>query len=120
DAVVVPINPMNRTAELAHIMADAGIAVMLCGHDLVTHLDSLPCPVRLVTGYGESGDDMASPDPSWPDWVTSLAESSSLGTTWREALAMGQEHPARPHQAGPDDMALLPYTSGTTGAPKGC
>jgi len=25
-----------------------------------------------------------------------------------------------PHAAGPDDLAVMPYTSGTTGKPKGC
>jgi fatty-acyl-CoA synthase len=39
-------------------------------------------------------------------------------TRWTEALAAGLV--ATPPQAGPDDLALLPYTSGTTGMPKGC
>ncbi|HEX7639654.1 MAG TPA: AMP-binding protein, partial [Burkholderiaceae bacterium] len=37
---------------------------------------------------------------------------------WADALARGLE--PGPAQAGPDDLALLPYTSGTTGLPKGC
>ena len=37
---------------------------------------------------------------------------------WTDALAAGLR-PA-PIQAGPDDLAVMPYTSGTTGHPKGC
>jgi fatty-acyl-CoA synthase len=39
-------------------------------------------------------------------------------TLWSDALA----HNLRPGPmtAGPDDLCVMPYTSGTTGHPKGC
>ncbi|MDR0479178.1 MAG: AMP-binding protein, partial [Burkholderiaceae bacterium] len=37
---------------------------------------------------------------------------------WDQAIAF--DGPLAPATAGPDDMAVLPYTSGTTGLPKGC
>jgi len=39
-------------------------------------------------------------------------------TLWHDALEMGLT-PA-PHLAGPADLCVMPYTSGTTGRPKGC
>ncbi len=39
-------------------------------------------------------------------------------TRWAEALGAG--YVPAPHLAQPDDLAVLPYTSGTTGLPKGC
>jgi fatty-acyl-CoA synthase len=39
-------------------------------------------------------------------------------TLWSDAMAQGLEPSA--HTAGPGDLACMPYTSGTTGEPKGC
>src|SRR5487761_2033285 len=77
DAVVVPVNPMNLTAELTHYASDAGAKIAICGHELLPR----------IAGWGEA-----------------LAAARAPG----------------PHLAGPDDLAALPYTSGTTGNPKGC
>jgi fatty-acyl-CoA synthase len=46
DAVVVPVNPMNLTAELAHYVSDAGAKLAICGDEL------LPRIVPLVAAQG--------------------------------------------------------------------
>src|SRR6202021_3154608 len=39
-------------------------------------------------------------------------------TLWKDALAAGLE--PGPLTTGPGDLCVMPYTSGTTGVPKGC
>ena len=34
DAVLVPVNPMNRTEEIRHLVLDAGAKVLICAQDL--------------------------------------------------------------------------------------
>lgn len=41
DAVVIPINPMNRAAELEHYIADTRSAVCLAGQELVEYITPL-------------------------------------------------------------------------------
>ena len=58
--------------------------------------------------------------PSAPvfDWLCADAPLPPGGTRWVDALA-ARLLPG-PATAEPDDLAVLPYTSGTTGHPKGC
>jgi fatty-acyl-CoA synthase len=134
DAVVVPVNPMNRAEELKHYLADPEVRVAITSADLAAELarasNALPPVQRLahlvVADLAEGVDlQAAGPDalpPAWRDWLATPAEPASLDGgrihRWSEALAC--DAPLPPPAAGPDDLAILPYTSGTTGLPKGC
>ena len=53
-----------------------------------------------------------------PDWLTAEHPRVDGAVDWKEALAADLRPAAA--SATPDDLAVLPYTSGTTGFPKGC
>ena len=112
DAVVVPVNPMNRTEELRHYVSDSDAAVAVAGQDVVEQLARVEGLKHiLVAAYS---DYTAKTDLPVPDFVKAPAKSGA----WRDAIAAGLQPGA--HTAGPDDLAVMPYTSGTTGKPKGC
>ena len=131
DAVVVPINPMNRAEELTHYITDPEARVALCSADLAGYMDAANAKVApqarlrhlVVTRYAEampsSFDDPAdAPPAAMADWLAADPALPDGATRWTEALGAGLK--ATPPKARADDLAVLPYTSGTTGLPKGC
>jgi len=115
DAVIVPVNPMNRTEELRHYVEDAQARVAIVGQELYERIAPLGVPHVIVATYSDyvrAGGDLPVPDFVRAPRITTPA------IEWRDALAAGLQ-PGE-HRAGGDDLAVMPYTSGTTGKPKGC
>ncbi len=119
--VVVPVNPMNRTAELAHYVRDSGAQVAFCGQELLEQVQPLlgqGLQRVIVAALGEyaAGE---SPIPLPPLLAEPTQELRAQGlVAWREML--DAQLRAGPLVGGPDDLCVMPYTSGTTGQPKGC
>jgi fatty-acyl-CoA synthase len=134
NAVVVPVNPMNRTEELKHYITDPDARVAITTADLAAELarasDALAPGQRLahllVTHFTDafdadvSGDD--APPAAWSDWLGTRHALPSLQEgqvhRWDDVIGVTSAAPAL--SVGPADLAILPYTSGTTGLPKGC
>ena len=121
NAVVVPINPMNRREELRHYVRDTGARVAIVAQDLYPEMDAVRdegLAHLLVAAYS---DYLKHPtDLPVPPFVAAPRENlSGPGVTlWRDMLARGLR--PGPVTVGPDDLCVMPYTSGTTGHPKGC
>jgi acyl-CoA synthetase (AMP-forming)/AMP-acid ligase II/AcrR family transcriptional regulator len=96
-AVLVPISSRARGAELEHALVDSGAVAIVCAEELMA----------LV-----------------PAALPSLRHRFSTGSQTRGAfepvLALMQAAPLQAaHEAREEDLAVLLYTSGTTGLPKG-
>jgi long-chain acyl-CoA synthetase len=117
----VVINPMNKARELKYLLADSGASALLCLDDLhesvakeviATGATAVETVITCSPLDGQSRHDerlFAGTQRLRPDGTLDLEEIFSQ-------YAGREPAPVAP---GPDDVAVLCYTSGTTGVPKG-
>src|SRR5262249_38437355 len=121
DAMVVPINPMNRALELAAIVEDCGAQVIIAPQDLFANVEPLIGRALRHVIVACYSDYLTQPtDIEVPDVVAAPRQAMKAGGVrlWKGPLARSFQ--PQPHPAPADDLCVMPYTSGTTGQPKGC
>ncbi|MFW6447911.1 MAG: long-chain-fatty-acid--CoA ligase [Halobacteriota archaeon] len=95
--IVVPMNPQYKAREISHLLADSGAKVVVALADLVPYVEAVA-------------------DDTDVEHVVTVGGEADIGVDFEAFL--GDDRPPIVDRAD-DDVAVQPYTSGTTGQPKG-
>jgi fatty-acyl-CoA synthase len=121
NAVVVPINPMAVTHDIKRYAEDCGATAIIVAQELYPKLEPLlgsEIKHALVACYS---DYLKVPTTLCvPEFISAPRQglSHAAAARWIDMLELNAQ--PGPLTAGPDDLCVMPYTSGTTGVPKGC
>ena len=129
--IVVQTNPLYTPRELANLYSDAGASVVVCldlflanvlrakpstpiRHVIVADLkDFLPAPLAMLYPIRRRSDLKKA-----SHWPLEIPKEPWIHR-FREMLDRRGERGREPQAVDPEDVAVLQYTGGTTGTPKG-
>lgn len=119
--VVVPVNPMFKQAELEHELSDAGAETLIGLDSLYEDVEKVRSKTSLKRVILTSLKDYIPEKPVLPPPSYAKEASRSFPDTIRfdEFLAQSQDQPICRVDDIKTDLAILQYTGGTTGIPKG-
>ncbi|WP_298833923.1 long-chain-fatty-acid--CoA ligase [uncultured Piscinibacter sp.] len=124
--VVVNVNPLYTPRELEHQLKDSGAKAIIIvenfAHVLQQVMSAVPTKKVILTALG---DMLGFPKSLIVNYVVrkvkKLVPAFELpgAVRFNDALSQGRGKTFTPAQVGPEDIAVLQYTGGTTGVSKG-
>jgi long-chain acyl-CoA synthetase len=124
--VVVNVNPLYTPRELEHQLKDSGAKAIVIIENFATTLQkvlpAVPTKKVILTALG---DMLGFPKSLIVNYVVrkvkKLVPEYELpgAVSFNDAIAQGRGKPFTAAKLGPDDIAVLQYTGGTTGVSKG-
>ena len=124
--VVVNVNPLYTPRELAHQLEDSGAKLIVVIENFATTLQQcikeVPTQKVVITGLGDMlGFPKSLLVNAVVRYVKKLVPSYQLpgAVRFNDAVSEGRHHRFKTASLGPDDLAVLQYTGGTTGVSKG-
>ena len=122
-AIVVPVNPMYKSGEVTHVLRDGEVAALICSdrawesylRETAAAVEESGSPVRIVLTACEL--DFQTRDDARVLTFERLPQAEDAA----DLVAVAKEGHKAPEVPAPvpSDIALISYTSGTSGAPKG-
>ena len=108
-AVCVPVNPLLKSEQVAYILADCAVRVLVTSAERYRQLAPQLAALSDLRQVILTGADATLPEAGATSGYTVLGERAALAAVPAQ----------RPHRVIDTDLAAILYTSGSTGRPKG-
>ncbi len=108
--VVVPVNPRSATGELIRMLADSGTRMVIADPATISSVRAA------VGGLGEAME-AAGYEPAARPRIVTVDTTTSPGERSWDQLTATRNRPT-PSRMDPENLAVLLYTSGTSGRPR--
>lgn len=124
--VIVPISDRSKAVELRHVIRHADLRVLMTTDTVAAHVDFPAIVAGAIPSIVSAGEVPAPQEAPELRRIVLLGEGEASrpgftrAKTLKAAAVSVAEITEAQNAAGPDDLAYIMYTSGTSAAAKGC